>query len=153
MWSALITIALGLYLIYSELGNAFVATIIITIVIMLFTPYLSRDIRPLQTKLSGLADKRIRLISGILRQIRAIKLSAYETELIEKVSEVRKAELLARKKFWHKFYRVVCMTSVTMNALSLVTLRYVIFTTGHQFFADIFVAPTLSSPTCLMEKV
>ncbi|THU98303.1 P-loop containing nucleoside triphosphate hydrolase protein [Dendrothele bispora CBS 962.96] len=122
MWSALITIALGLYLIYSELGNAFVATIIITIAIMLFTPYLSRDIRPLQTKLSGLADKRIRLISGILRQIRAIKLSAYETELIKKVSEVRKAELLARKKFWHKFYRVVCMTSVTMNALSLVTL-------------------------------
>ncbi|KAJ3893006.1 P-loop containing nucleoside triphosphate hydrolase protein [Lentinula edodes] len=122
MWSSLITIAIGLYLIYNELGVAFVATIVMTIVIMVVTPYFSREIRPLQTKLSAAGDKRIRLISGILRQIKGIKLSAYEPELIRKVSEVRTAELQARKNFWKKFYLIVCTTSVTMNALSLATL-------------------------------
>ncbi|KAJ3809549.1 P-loop containing nucleoside triphosphate hydrolase protein [Lentinula aff. lateritia] len=122
MWSSLITIAIGLYLIYNELGAAFVATIVMTIVIMVVTPYFSREIRPLQTKLSAAGDKRIRLISGILRQIKGIKLSAYEPELIKKVSEVRTAELQARKNFWRKFYLIVCTTSVTMNALSLATL-------------------------------
>ncbi|KAJ3769093.1 P-loop containing nucleoside triphosphate hydrolase protein [Lentinula raphanica] len=122
MWSSLITIAIGLYLIYNQLGVAFVATIIVTIVIMVVTPYFSREIRSLQTKLSAAGDRRIRLISGILRQIKGIKLSAYEPELIEKVSEVRKAELQARKNFWEKFYLIVCTTSVTMNTLSLATL-------------------------------
>ncbi|KAJ4482345.1 P-loop containing nucleoside triphosphate hydrolase protein [Lentinula aciculospora] len=122
MWSSLITIAIGLYLIYNELGAAFIATIVVTIVIMVATPYLSQEIRPLQTKLSAAGDRRIRLISGILRQIKGIKLSAHEPELIKKVSEVRKAELQARKNFWRKFYLIVCITSVTMNALSLATL-------------------------------
>ncbi|KAJ3713320.1 hypothetical protein C8R42DRAFT_294443 [Lentinula raphanica] len=44
MWSSLITITIGLYLIYKELGVAFVATIIVTIVIMVVTPYFSGEI-------------------------------------------------------------------------------------------------------------
>ncbi|KAK0192474.1 hypothetical protein F5146DRAFT_999661 [Armillaria mellea] len=85
LWSSLIVIGIGLYILYTQLGVSFVAAVIVTAVIMILTPMLSRRIDDLQDAWSTRTDARISLIAGIFHQITAIKLSAYEPELIDKV--------------------------------------------------------------------
>lgn len=122
IWSSFIILILGLYILYTQLGLAFIAAVVLTVLILLLIPILSRNIGLIEEKITALCDKRVRLIASILRQIKGIKLSAYEPELEAKVDAARKAELAARREFWGQFSIIVCLTNTTMNVLSLVTL-------------------------------
>ncbi|TBU48077.1 P-loop containing nucleoside triphosphate hydrolase protein [Dichomitus squalens] len=122
LWSSLVVIAIGLYILWTQIGTSFVAAVIVTAICMIATPLLSRHIDDLQDAWSGVTDKRVRLISSILHQITGVKLSAYEPELVRKVEDVRRTELAAMKRFWTDFAVVVCVTNTAMNMLSLFTL-------------------------------
>ncbi|KAI0752923.1 P-loop containing nucleoside triphosphate hydrolase protein [Daedaleopsis nitida] len=122
LWSSLIVIAIGLYILWTQIATSFVAAVIVTAVCMIATPLLSRHIDDLQEAWSAVTDNRVRLISSILHQITGVKLSAYEPELIHKVERVRETELSAMRRFWKDFAVVVCITNTAMNMLSLFTL-------------------------------
>ncbi|KAI0667969.1 P-loop containing nucleoside triphosphate hydrolase protein [Trametes maxima] len=134
LWSSLIVIAIGLYILWTQIGTSFVAAVIVTAVCMIATPLLSRHIDDLQEAWSAVTDNRVRLISSVLHQITGVKLSAYEPELVRKVEDVRGTELTAMKRFWKDFAVVVCLTNTAMNMLSLFTLgayAIVSFLSGH----------------------
>ncbi|KAH9846462.1 P-loop containing nucleoside triphosphate hydrolase protein [Lenzites betulinus] len=122
LWSSSIVIAIGLYILWTQIRASFVAAVIVTAVCMIVTPILSRHIDDLQEAWSAVTDGRVRLISSILHQITGVKLSAYEPELVRKVESVRHTELTAMRRFWGDFAVVVCITNTAMNMLSLFTL-------------------------------
>lgn len=122
VWSSIIIVILGLYILYDQVGISFVAAVVVTVCLMGLAPLISRKIGPITATISSFNDKRIGLTSGILRQIKGVKLSAFEPELTEKVRTLRVSELGARRQFWRKFGVVVCLTNITMNMLTLFTL-------------------------------
>ncbi|KAJ7666509.1 P-loop containing nucleoside triphosphate hydrolase protein [Mycena rosella] len=134
IWTSFIIIILGLYILHSQLGlGPLVAALPIILLVIILTPLLSRKIGPLEGNITALCDKRVRLVTSILRQINGIKLAALETEMENRVRATRTEELGARKKFWDRFAIVVALTSTTLNFLSLFTLgTYSIFSfLGH----------------------
>ncbi len=74
LWSSLIVIGIGLYILYTPLGVSFVVAVTVTAVIMILTPILSQRIDILQDAWPTRTDSRISLIAGIFHQIKAIKL-------------------------------------------------------------------------------
>ncbi|KAJ7499429.1 P-loop containing nucleoside triphosphate hydrolase protein [Mycena latifolia] len=123
IWTSFIIIILGLYILYSQLGlGPFVAALPIIFLVLILTPILSRKIGPLEGNITMLCDKRVRLITSILRQINGIKLAALESEVEDRVRTARTEELGARKRFWDRFAIVVSLTNTTLNLLSLFTL-------------------------------
>ncbi|KAJ7762735.1 P-loop containing nucleoside triphosphate hydrolase protein [Mycena maculata] len=123
IWSSFIIIILGLYILYSQLGlGPFVAALPIILLVVILTPLLSRKIGPLEEDITALCDKRVRLITSILRQIKGVKLAALEPEVEARVRAARTSELGARRRFWDSFAIVVNLTNVTLNMLSLFTL-------------------------------
>ncbi|KAJ3185200.1 hypothetical protein HDU85_001248 [Gaertneriomyces sp. JEL0708] len=122
LWSSCITIGIGLYILYIQLGASFVAALVVSGLCMIVTPLLSRNIDTLQNAWSSSTDKRVRLIGGIIAQIKGIKLSAYETPLMRKVGEYRLTEIAAMRRFWKDFAVVVCVTNTAQNMLALFSL-------------------------------
>lgn len=122
LWSSCVTIGIGLYILYTQLGTSFMAGLIVAAFIMIITPLLSRNIDSLQDAWSAQTDKRVRLIAGVIAQIKGIKLSAYENPLMKKVGEYREKEIDAMKAFWKDFAVVVCITNTAQNMLSLFAL-------------------------------
>lgn len=94
----------------------------IIFLVVILTPLLSRKIGPLEEDITALCDKRVRLITSILRQIKGVKLAALESEVEASVRAARAGELGARKRFWDRFAIVVSLTNITLNLLSLFTL-------------------------------
>ncbi|KAJ7283270.1 P-loop containing nucleoside triphosphate hydrolase protein [Mycena rebaudengoi] len=123
IWSSVIIIILGLYILYLQLGlGPLLAALPVTFFIVIITPLLSRKIGPLEGDITTLCDKRVRLITSVLRQMKGVKLSALESEVENRVRAARTAELDARKRFWRRFAFLVSLTSSTLNLLSLFTL-------------------------------
>lgn len=142
IWSSLIVIAIGLYVLYTQLGASFVASVIVTAIVMILTPILSRRIDDLQSAWSSVTDKRVGLLSGIFHQIKGVKFGAYESDLVQKVEKVRSEELSGMKKFWGDFAVVVCVTNTALNMLSLFTLGYVsLHQTAARFCSERFPFP------------
>ena len=117
-----VVLIIGLIILHGQIGVSFIASIITVIIVLVLLPWLSASISARSAVSSIKADYRIRLISGIINQIRGIKLSGYESELLEKVADAREKETIARKHMWIQFSKVVALTSVTSNFLSLATL-------------------------------
>ncbi|KAJ7896018.1 P-loop containing nucleoside triphosphate hydrolase protein [Mycena olivaceomarginata] len=134
IWVNLITIAFGLYILYTQLGlGPLLAALPIIFLVLISSPLLSRKVGPLEEDITTLCDKRVRLITSILRQVKSVKLAALETEVENSVKAARTAELGARKRFWDRFAIIVSLTNVTLNLLSLFCLGTysLIFFLGH----------------------
>jgi ABC-type multidrug transport system fused ATPase/permease subunit len=109
------------------------AALPIIFLVLISSPLLSRKVGPLEEDITALCDKRVRLITSILRQVKSVKLAALETEIENSVKAARTAELGARKRFWYRFAIIVSLTNVTLNLLSLFCLGTysLIFFLGH----------------------
>ncbi|KAE9386607.1 P-loop containing nucleoside triphosphate hydrolase protein [Gymnopus androsaceus JB14] len=122
LWISCVMLAIGLIILHSQIGVSFVASIITIFTVIILLPWLSASIYARSAISSARADYRIRLISGIVNQIKGIKLTGYEPELLEKVADARKREAAAGRRTWMQFSKVVAVTSINSNLLSLVTL-------------------------------
>ncbi|KAJ6516408.1 P-loop containing nucleoside triphosphate hydrolase protein [Mycena sanguinolenta] len=134
IWSSFFIIVLDLYVLYTQLGlGPLVASLPIIFLVIISTPLLSRKIGPLEGNITSLADKRVRLLTSIFRQVKGIKLAALEAEVKDRVKAARTAEIGARKRFWDRFAVVVSLTNVTLSMLSLFCLGTysIIFFLGH----------------------
>lgn len=66
----------GHSILYETIGTAFVATIIAAALTLISLPYLSAKIPGAQKAWSKATDERVKLVAGVLRHIKAIKMSA-----------------------------------------------------------------------------
>ncbi|TKY87161.1 hypothetical protein EX895_003838 [Sporisorium graminicola] len=121
LWSGVITIGVGVYLLYTQLGLIFFASMASVFVCFLLTPLTSLGIGTKQGVWSGLTDKRVNLTSSVTSDIKGVKFSAYEDILHEKICKVRAEELVKRSSMMKQLTGVVVFTNCTGELLGLST--------------------------------
>ncbi|KAJ9182559.1 hypothetical protein P3X46_006542 [Hevea brasiliensis] len=98
-WLVIIQVALALFILSKNLGLASLATLVATVVVMLLNYPLGRLQENFQDKLMKCKDKRMKATSEILRNMRILKLQAWEMKFLSKIEELRKTEAGWLKKF------------------------------------------------------
>lgn len=92
VYSSIIIITIGFVILYYTIGVAFVATIIVAVMFIACIPFVAKRIPFHQKAWSARTDCRVKLINSVLRNIKAVKLSGYESILISKLEELRRIE-------------------------------------------------------------
>ncbi|CBQ71978.1 related to ABC transporter [Sporisorium reilianum SRZ2] len=121
LWSGVITIAVGVYLLYTQLGLIFFASMASVLGCLLLTPLASRGIGTKQGVWSELTDKRVNLTSSVTSDIKGVKFSAYEDILHDKICKVRAEELVKRSSMMKQLTGVVVFTNCTGELLGVST--------------------------------
>ncbi|GLT57463.1 hypothetical protein SLA2020_304330 [Shorea laevis] len=98
-WMVILQVALALLILYKNLGLASVAAFISTIIVMLANFPLGRLQEKFQEKLMESKDKRMKATSEILRNMRILKLQAWEMKFLSRIIELRNFETGWLKKF------------------------------------------------------
>ncbi|EEF29340.1 multidrug resistance-associated protein 2, 6 (mrp2, 6), abc-transoprter, putative [Ricinus communis] len=98
-WLVIIQVGLALFILYKNLGLASIATLVATIVVMLLNYPLGRFLESFQDKLMKSKDERMKATSEILRNMRILKLQAWEMKFLSKIVELREKETGWLKKF------------------------------------------------------
>ncbi|KAK2996565.1 hypothetical protein RJ639_026625 [Escallonia herrerae] len=92
LWMLPLQIILALLILYKNLGTASIATLIATIISILGTVPLARIQKIYQDKLMAAKDDRMRKTSECLRNMRVLKLQAWEEKYRVKLEEMRSVE-------------------------------------------------------------
>lgn len=82
----LFKIAVTLYLLYQQVGLAFIAGLIFSILLIPINKLIANKIGELSTRLMHHKDSRIKHLTEILRGIRAIKLCVWEQHFIRQIN-------------------------------------------------------------------
>ncbi|KAH7546891.1 hypothetical protein FEM48_Zijuj01G0248900 [Ziziphus jujuba var. spinosa] len=98
-WMVIVQIALALVILYKNLGLAATATFVATVVIMLLNIPLASLQEKFQDKLMDAKDRRMKATSEILRNMRILKLQAWEMKFLSKIVDLRNSETGWLKKF------------------------------------------------------
>ncbi|KAM1754878.1 hypothetical protein ACFX12_007282 [Malus domestica] len=98
-WMILVQVGLALVILYINLGLAAIATLIATIIVMLANVPLGSLQEKFQEKLMKSKDKRMKATSEILRNMRILKLQAWEMKFLSKINKLQKSEARWSRKF------------------------------------------------------
>ncbi|KAL2495976.1 ABC transporter C family member 3 [Forsythia ovata] len=98
-WMVILQVGLALAVLYKNLGLASLATLVATVVVMLANVPLGRLQEKFQDKLMKSKDKRMKATSEVLRNMRILKLQAWEMKFLSKVLELRNVETGWLKKY------------------------------------------------------
>ncbi|OWM85822.1 hypothetical protein CDL15_Pgr012072 [Punica granatum] len=98
-WMVLLQVTLALIILYKNLGHAAIASLVATILVMLANLPLASLLEKFQERLMKSKDKRMKATSEILRNMRILKLQAWEMKFLSKIRELRGIEAGWLKKF------------------------------------------------------
>lgn len=98
-WMVFLQVGLALSILYRSLGLASIATFIATILIMLANFPLSTLLEKYQERLMESKDKRMKATSEILKNMRILKLQAWEMKFLSKLVDLRSNEIGWLKKY------------------------------------------------------
>jgi len=98
MWMLPLQIVLALAILYKNVGIAAVATLVATIISIIITVPVARIQEDYQDKLMAAKDERMRKTSECLRNMRILKLQAWEDRYRIKLEEMRGVEFKWLKK-------------------------------------------------------
>ena len=148
LWSGVVQIAIGTYLLYLQIGWSFVSGLITVLVCIVITPLGSRGIEGKQTRWSSATDARVNLVASVLAHIQGIKLMAYESVLLTKLRAYRQKEIDLMRTFLNQ----TCAIGIWTNAVShsmllsmIVTMFVVDRVTGSKLVTtnSVFTAMTI----------
>ncbi|XP_015900302.3 ABC transporter C family member 3-like isoform X1 [Ziziphus jujuba] len=98
-WMVLVQVSLALFILYKNLGIAAIAAFVATVVVMLLNVPLGKLQEKFQDKLMESKDRRMKSTSEILRNMRILKLQAWEMKFLSKIIDLRNVETDWLKKF------------------------------------------------------
>uniref|UniRef100_A0A2P2NFS0 ABC-type xenobiotic transporter n=1 Tax=Rhizophora mucronata TaxID=61149 RepID=A0A2P2NFS0_RHIMU len=99
VWLIFLQVGLALFILYRNLGLASIAAFVATIFVMLLNFPLGRLQEHFQDKLMAAKDQRMKATSEILRNMKILKLQAWEMKFLSKIVELRAAETGWLKKY------------------------------------------------------
>ena len=99
LWMVPIQVTLALLILYSTLGLASLAAMAATVLVMLANLPLGNMQERYQEKLMAAKDTRMKTTAEILRNMRILKLQAWEMKFLDKVVELRKNEASWLKRY------------------------------------------------------
>jgi ATP-binding cassette, subfamily C (CFTR/MRP), member 1 len=95
-WPPVLTLIVALFNLYRLLGwPALIAAAVVSTVPFVNGLYLSDKLHEVQTQVQGARDKRTRMASELLKNIRTVKVLGWEAESLERLDELRRRELRA----------------------------------------------------------
>ncbi|XP_044748946.1 ATP-binding cassette sub-family C member 10 [Coccinella septempunctata] len=93
VWSIPFQLGVTLYLLYTQVGLAFLAGVVFSVALIPINKLIANKIGQLSTKLMAEKDSRVRVITEVLRGIKAVKLYVWEQHFIRSIKGLRKREL------------------------------------------------------------
>ncbi|XP_023873586.2 ABC transporter C family member 3 isoform X1 [Quercus suber] len=99
LWMVVVQIIIALLILYKNLGLASIAAFMATILVMLANVPLGTLLENFQDKIMKSKDKRMKMTSEILRNMRILKLQGWEMKFLSKIVELRKTEAGWLKKY------------------------------------------------------
>ncbi|CAL5403498.1 unnamed protein product [Camellia sinensis] len=118
-WMVVLEIILGLAILYKNLGFASIAALVAIVLVMLANLPLGSLQEKFQDKLMESKDKRMKATSEVLKNMRILKLQAWEMKFLSKIVELRKVEEGWLKK---SLYTIAIITFVFWVAPTFVSL-------------------------------
>ncbi|KAL5019443.1 hypothetical protein ScPMuIL_003475, partial [Solemya velum] len=123
-WSLPFQIGVSLYLLYLQVGLAFLAGLGFAIVLVPVNKWLAQKIGSLSSAMMGQKDERVKVMSEILYGMRVVKFYALEDHFKSKVEEIRELELKNLKG--RKYLDAMCVyfwatTPVLISILTFTT--------------------------------
>ncbi|KAI7739639.1 hypothetical protein M8C21_020491, partial [Ambrosia artemisiifolia] len=100
-WLVFVQVGVALVLLYKNLGLAFIASLITTILVLLANLPLGNILEKLQDDLMKSKDKRMKSTSETLRNMRILKLQGWEMKFLSKIIKLRDEEEGALKKYMY----------------------------------------------------
>ncbi|KAJ8985380.1 hypothetical protein NQ317_007536 [Molorchus minor] len=107
LWSIPFQLAVTLYLLYSLVGVSFVAGVVFSVILIPVNKVIANKIGQLSTKLMEQKDSRVRVITEVLRGMKAIKLYVWEQHFMRIITKIRDQELKYLK--WRKYLDALCV--------------------------------------------
>ncbi|VDM39196.1 unnamed protein product [Toxocara canis] len=123
-WSLPLQLGVALYLLYREVGLAFLSGLAASLLLVPLNKWITSAIGRLSAKMMQFKDQRVKLISETVRAIRTVKLSNWEDDLEKNISVLRDKELRYLKG--RKYLDAVC---VYLWASAPVLITVAIFST------------------------
>ncbi|KAL3734637.1 hypothetical protein ACJRO7_023912 [Eucalyptus globulus] len=91
-WLVLVQVGLALAILYKNLGLAAIAAFVASVLVMLANIPLSKLQEKIDEKFMESKDKRMKATSEILRNMKILKLQAWEMKFLSKINELRNIE-------------------------------------------------------------
>lgn len=92
IWMLPIQVSLAMYILHTNLGLGFVAAIAATATVMACNIPLTRTQKRYQSKIMEAKDSRMKSTSEVLRNMKTIKLQAWDNQFLKKLESLRKIE-------------------------------------------------------------
>ncbi|UZJ57640.1 hypothetical protein CBS101457_006960 [Exobasidium rhododendri] len=123
-WSALVILPVATYLLFQQVGLAFVATLITVLAIFAVIPLAARNVRVCQSTWSHRTDQRVGLMASIVAQMKAIKMSSprLESFLAVRLLQMRAKEVEAFRRYGLRLIRVTSLGVISGELLLLATI-------------------------------
>nr|CAD7396002.1 unnamed protein product [Timema poppensis] len=117
-------IAVTLYLLYNQVGLAFLTGVGFTLILIPINKLVATKIGELSTKMMSSKDERVKLVAEVLQGIRAIKFHVWEEHFIHKINLIRDKELKYLRG--RKYLDAICVyfwatTPVLISILTFTT--------------------------------
>lgn len=126
-WSIPFQLIATLYLLYTQLGAAFIAGVVFAALLIPINKWIAGKIASLSAGLMSAKDQRVTLTSESMAGAKQIKLNAWEDVFINKITELRKDEMkyLAKRKyldalcvyFWATTPVIMCVLTFGVSVL------------------------------------
>ncbi|CAI9088256.1 OLC1v1022537C1 [Oldenlandia corymbosa var. corymbosa] len=120
-WIIFIQVGLALVLLYRNLGLASIATFIATVIVMLLNFPIGRLQEEFQGELMKSKDKRMKVTSEVLRNMRILKLQAWEMKFLSKIQQLRDTEEGWLRKYLYSWAMTSFVFATSPTIVSVIT--------------------------------
>ncbi|KAL9232032.1 hypothetical protein vseg_007181 [Gypsophila vaccaria] len=121
LWMVFVQVGLAMAILYKSLGLASIASLIATVVVMLANYPLSSLIKRYQKRLMMSKDMRMKATSEIIKNMRILKLQAWEMKFLSKIIDLRNIENRWLKRFLYTIAFTTVLFFVTPTFVSVIT--------------------------------
>ncbi|KAF8980718.1 hypothetical protein BGZ46_003793 [Entomortierella lignicola] len=99
-WSSIVEVIIALILLYNEVKYAMFASIGAIIIILIFISVIVPNVSKAQKEMMQHSDKRMKLINELVSYIKSVKLYAWESYFIKKITVARAKQLTQLRRFY-----------------------------------------------------
>ncbi|XP_022717852.1 putative ABC transporter C family member 15 [Durio zibethinus] len=119
IWMLPIQISLAIYILHTSLGLGSLAALASTLIVMACNIPIARIQRRFQSKIMDAKDKRMKATSEVLRNMKTIKLQAWDRQFLHRLESLRKVEY---KCLWESQRLQAISTSIFWGSPTLISV-------------------------------
>lgn len=150
LWSIPLQLAVTFYLLYTQVGLAFLAGVCFAVVLIPINKLIAMKIGSLSSKMMEKKDERVEMCSEVLQGMRTIKMHVWEEHFLTKILRIRESELYFLKG--RKYLDAMCVFFWATTPVMIALLTFVCYSllggqlTASRVFTTIALLNMLIAP-------